>query len=124
MKQLITLAAICLLLAAASSANPLFNDKKPVKHHKINDDGKKEFLVLPNAKTGNATVSFKSDKAGKATIVVLNEDGNTVIKQSVKLVEGKNKIDVSNFTNLEEGYYTICLNTNSKSYSAPFLLWK
>ena len=123
MKQLITLAATCLLLAAASSANPLSNDKKPAKH-KNNDDGKKEFRVMPNFKTGNATVSFKSDKAGKATIVVLNEDGNTVIKQAVKLTEGKNKIDINNFTSLEEGYYTICLNTNYKSYSAPFLLWK
>jgi hypothetical protein len=123
MKQLIALAAICLMLAAASSANPVFNDKNPAKH-KSNDDGRKDFQVLPNFKTGNATVSFKSDKAGKATIVVLNEDGNTVIKQAVKLTEGKNKIDISNFTTLEEGYYTICLNTNYGSYSAPFLLWK
>jgi methionine-rich copper-binding protein CopC len=123
MKQLIALAAICLLLAAASSANPLLNDKNPAKNKPV-DDGKKEFLVLPDYKTGNATVSFKADKAGKATIVVLNEDGNTVIKQEVKLVEGKNKIGINNFTNLQEGYYTICLNTNYKSYSSPFLLWK
>ena len=123
MKQLITLAAISLMIATTATANPLFNDKKPAKH-KNNDDGKKEFHVMPNFKTGNATVSFKSDKAGKATIVVLNEDGNTVIKQAVKLTEGKNKIDINNFTSLEEGYYTICLNTNYKSYSAPFLLWK
>ncbi len=123
MKQLIALAAICLLLAAASSANPLLNDKKPAKHKPI-DDGKKEFLVMPDYKTGNATVSFKSDKAGKATIVVLNEDGNMVIKQEVKLLEGKNKIGINNFTSLQEGYYTICLNTNYKSFSSPFLLWK
>lgn len=124
MKQLITLAAICLLLVAASSASSLSHDKKPSKHHKNIDDGKKDFQVLPNYKTGNATVSFKADKAGKATIVVLNEDGSTVIKKQVKITEGKNKIDINNFTNLEEGYYTICLNTNYKSWSAPFLLWK
>lgn len=123
MKQLITLAAICLLLAAASSATPVFHDKKPIKN-KVIDDGKKDFQVLANYKTGNATVSFKAEKAGKGTIVVLNEDGAAVIKQSVKLTEGKNKIDISNFTNLAEGYYTICLNTNYGSYSAPFLLWK
>ncbi len=122
MKQLIALAATCIMFAAASSANPVFHDKKPA--NKINDDGKKDFQVLPNYKTGNATVSFKANKAGKATIVVLNEDGSTVIKQEVKLVEGKNKIDISNFTSLAEGYYTICLNTNYKSWSAPFLLWK
>ncbi len=122
MKQLITLAAICLLLAAASSANPVFHDK-PAKRTVI-DDGKKDFQVLANYKTGSATVSFIADKAGKGTIVVLNEDGAAVIKQPVKLTEGKNKIDISNFTNLSEGYYTICLNTNYGSFSAPFLLWK
>lgn len=123
MKQLITLAALCFLFMAAS-ASPMSHDKKPAKHHKNIDDGKKDFLVLPNYKTGNATVSFKADRAGKATIVVLNEDGSTVIKQQVKIVEGKNKIDIGNFTSLAEGYYTICLNTNYKSWSAPFLLWK
>lgn len=124
MKQLIVLAATCFLLAASSSANSISSDKKPVKHHKNNDDGKKYFLVLPNYKTGNATVSFKADKGGKATIVVLDENGSTVIKQPVNITGGKNKIDISNFTSLKEGYYTICLNTNYKTWSAPFLLWK
>lgn len=123
MKQLLMLAAICLLLALASSANPVSHDKKPTRH-KVTDDGKKSLQVLANYKTGNATVNFNSGKAGKATIVVLNENGNTVIKQGIKLQEGKNKIDISHFTDLEEGYYTICLNTNYASYSAPFLLWK
>jgi hypothetical protein len=124
MKQLITLAAICFLLAAASSANPILNDTKPARHHTNNDDGKREIQVSPNPKTGNALVSFKAEKAGNAVIVVLNESGATVIKQQVKLAEGKNKIDISNFTSLQEGYYTVCLNTNYKTYSAPFLLWK
>ncbi len=124
MKQLIVLAALCLLLAAASSATPNTGDKKPAKHHKKAEEPKKDFQVLPNYKTGNATVTFTSGKTGKGTIVVLNEEGTTVIKQQVKLTEGKNKIDISNFTNLEEGYYTICLNTNYNTWSAPFLLWK
>lgn len=123
MKQLIALAAICILLAAASSASPVFNEKKPAKHKTI-DDGRKGFEVMPDYKTGNATVSFTADKAGKGTIVVLNEEGSTVITKAVKLSEGKNKISISNFTSLAEGYYTICLNTNYKSWSAPFLLWK
>jgi len=123
MKQLLLLAAICILLAAASSANPVFNDKKPAKH-KTTDDGRKDFQVLPDYKTGNASVTFTAGKAGKGTIVVLDEDGKTVITKPVKLIDGKNKIGISNFTSLAEGYYTICLNTNYKSYSAPFLLWK
>jgi hypothetical protein len=124
MKQLLILAALCILFGAAASANPTINDKKPAKHHKKTEDGKKDFQVLPNYKTGNATVSFTSGRSGKGTIVVLNEEGATVIKLQVQLTEGKNKIDISNFTNLEEGYYTICLNTNYKTWSAPFLLWK
>lgn len=124
MKQLIVLAALCLLLAAASSATPAVTDKKPSKTHKKTDDPARDFQVLPNYKTGNAIVTITSAKTGKGTIVVLNEAGAIVIKQQVKLTEGKNKIDISNFTNLEEGYYTICLNTNYKTWSAPFLLWK
>lgn len=124
MKQLIVLAALCILFGAAASATPTFRDKKPAKHYKKTEEPKKDFQVLPNYKTGNATVSFISEKTGKAAIVVLNENGATVIKQQVTLVEGKNKIDISNFTNLDEGYYTICLNTNYKTWSAPFLLWK
>lgn len=124
MKQLLVLAALCVLLGAAASATPNTNDKKPARHHKKTEDPKRDFQVMPNYKTGNAIVSFTSDRPGKGTIVVLNEDGTIVIKQKVKLSEGKNKIDVSNFTNLDEGYYTICLNTNYETWSAPFLLWK
>jgi len=124
MKQLIVLASLCLLLAAASSATANIHDKKPAKRHKKAEEPRKEFQVLPNYKTGNATVTFTAGKPGKGTIVVLNEEGVTVIKQQVTLTEGKNKIDISKFTNLEEGYYTICLNTNYNNWSAPFLLWK
>jgi hypothetical protein len=124
MKQFIIAAAACFLFAAALPATALSHDKKPARHHKTIDDGKKSFQVLPNYKTGNATVSFVADKAGKATIVVLNEDGGTALKQEVKIVVGKNKIDISNFTDLKEGYYTICLNTSYKTWSAPFLFWK
>lgn len=124
MKQLILLAALCVLMGAAASANSLIDDKKPADRSRKTEDNRKDFQVFPNYKTGNATVTFTSGKTGKGTIVVLNEDGETVIKQQVKLTEGKNKIDISNFTNLDEGYYTICLNTNYKTWSAPFLLWK
>lgn len=124
MKQLLVLAALFILFGAAVSATPNTNDKKPAKRHKKAEDPKKDFQVLPNYKTGNATVSFTSGVTGKGNIVVLNEQGNTVIKQQVKLTEGKNKVEISNFTNLEEGFYTICLNTNYNTWSAPFLLWK
>ena len=124
MKQLITLMVIIFTIANSATANPAFDDKKPTTHSRFPEDVKDQLLVTPNPKTGNAQVSFTSEKAGKGMIVVLDEAGNTVLKQQVTLAEGKNKINVNNFINLEEGYYTVCLNTQHKTFSAPFLLWK
>jgi hypothetical protein len=124
MKQLIIFTAIIFCVAANSSANPTFDDKKPSGRSHFNAEIKTQLTIIANPKTGDAMVSFTAAKNGKATIIVLDEAGNTVLKQVVSLAGGKNKINVSNFANLGEGYYTICLNTSHKAYSAPFLLWK
>lgn len=125
MKQFITALVISLSLTASATSNPVLSDKTPAKNTLHKHEGRKdELIVLPNPKTGNPLVSFKSDKAGKGIIVVLDESGNTVLKQQVKLTAGKNKISINNSASLQEGYYTVCVNTNYKTYSAPFLLWK
>ncbi len=124
MKQLITLMAITVFIATATTATPAFDDKKPAGRSRFPEDIKYGLKVSPNLKTGNAIVTFTSEKTGKGMIVVLNEEGNIVLKQQVTLEEGKNKINVNNFIDLAEGYYTVCLNTSHKTYSAPFLLWK
>ncbi|MBL0356162.1 MAG: T9SS type A sorting domain-containing protein [Chitinophagaceae bacterium] len=124
MKQLIILLAAMFTIASSITAHPTFEDKKPAARSRFPEDIKNQLLVTPNPKTGNALVRFTSEKAGKGMIVVLDETGNTVLKQQVVLLEGKNKINVNNFVNLAEGYYTVCLNTQHKTYSAPFLLWK
>ena len=80
--------------------------------------------IIPNTKTGDIQVCFNAEKAGKATIVVLNESGKTVLTQKVQLVTGKNYLNVNNFSSLSEGDYTVCLNTSYGAFSSPFLLWK
>lgn len=124
MKQFITLLAIIFTIATTATARPISDDKNPSVRSKRFNDEKHELKLSPNPKTGNVLVSFTAEKNGKGMIVVLDEAGNTVLKQPVTIAEGKNKINVNNFINLEEGYYTVCVNTNHSTYSAPFLLWK
>ena len=129
MKQIITTLAIGFLITSVNahhlSINPLLknNFSKTITVNHI-DRGKNGLNVIPNPKTGDIQVSFKSAKAGKATIVVLDESGKTVLTQKVQLAAGKNNININNFNDLAEGDYTVCLNTNYGAYSSPFLLWK
>lgn len=124
MKQFITLLAICLSMAATAAAHSTVENRKHSGSSPYKDNIKNELQVSTNHKTGSALVTFTSEKTGKGTIVVLDEAGNTVIRQTVTVAKGKNKINVNNFTHLQEGYYTVCLNTQYKTFSAPFLLWK
>jgi hypothetical protein len=126
MKQIITTLVICIsitsLHAGSFSSNPIL--KNHLKITARDNPVSKRLVVLPNPKTGDIQVSFKAEKASKATIVVLNESGATVLTQKVQLTAGKNNININNFTDLAEGDYTVCLNTNYGAYSSPFLLWK
>jgi hypothetical protein len=127
MKQIITTLVISFLITSANahylSNNPLLKNHFNKTVNGI-DRGKNGLNVIPNPKTGDIQVSFKSAKAGKATIVVLDESGKTVLTQKVQLAAGKNNININNFNDLAEGDYTVCLNTNYGAYSSPFLLWK
>lgn len=82
------------------------------------------FLTPVDVKPGNALVNFTIKKACKGTLVVVDEFGVTVLKQQVILIAGKNKITIQNISRLNEGNYTFCLNTNYKTYSTTFVLWK
>jgi len=125
MKQLITALVLGLSITASLSANPVIADNKPAKPAIDKNNGDRdELVIVPNPKTGSALLSFKAEKASKGMVMVFNEAGNIVLKQPVKLAAGKNKINLSCFTNLEEGNYTVCLNTRHKIYSVPLLLWK
>ncbi len=129
MKQIISTLVICLSITTVNAGS--FSNNPILKNHlkvKSPDDifslVNKRLIVLPNPKTGDIQISFKAGKTGKATIVVLDESGATVLKQKVQLVAGKNNININNFNDLAEGDYTVCLNTNYGTYSSPFLLWK
>ncbi len=125
MKQLITALVLSLSITASLTANPVITGKKPIKSAiDAREGGKDELVILPNPKTGSAIISFKAEKSCKGMVIVFDEAGNVVMKQPVKLAAGKNKININNFTALEEGNYTVCLNTTHKIYSAPFILWK
>jgi len=124
MKQLITALVLSLSITATICANPLFIDKNPAHRNTKFEGGKDELSILPNPKTGNALLGFKADRASKGVVMVFDESGKVVLKQPVVLASGKNKININSFTNLQEGNYTVCLNTNHKIYSTAFLLWK
>lgn len=118
MKQIINLLLITIISSTLLSATPLFIDETG-----FNFKGK-ELWLKPNPTSGNAQVTFTIKKAGKGTVIILDESGTTVLKQQVQLVAGKNKITLNNITRLNEGNYTICLNTNYATYSTPLVLWK
>ena len=128
MKQIINTLVICLAITTVSASPSLINPIATFKNHMLTnnngDRGRNELVVIPNRKTGDIQVSFKAAKAGKATIVVLDEAGTMVLQQKVQLVAGKNNININDFNNLAKGDYTVCLNTYYGSYSSPFLLWK
>jgi hypothetical protein len=130
MKQIIATLVIYFSITAVN-AGGLFSHPILKKHLKATvhdnsfyDRGKKALVVLPNPKTGDIQVSFKAEKAGRGTIVILDESGATVLTQKIQLSVGKNNFNINNFNSLAEGDYTVCLNTNYGAFSSPFLLWK
>jgi maltose-binding protein MalE len=125
MKKFIMLMAISVSLLAATqvSAHSLSFDR-PGKKAKKSFTPKQELTVLPGGPNGEVKVIFNAAKAATAKIVVLSEEGATVLEQTAKILPGKNKINISSFSKLGEGYFTICVNTHYKTWSAPFLMWK
>ncbi len=127
MKQLIAALVLSFSITATVSANSIQINQLPLRADRDTskfEGGKDELAISPNTKTGSALLTFKADKEGKGTVIVFNEAGKIVLKQPVKLLAGQNKINVHQLTNLEEGNYTVCLNTSHKIYSTPLLLWK
>ena len=103
MKQLITALVLSLSITASVTANPIITGEKPANCTTDKfDGGKDELVISADLKTGNASLSFKADKAGKGMVMVFDEAGNVVLKQPVKLTAGKNKINISNLAGLKD----------------------
>ena len=118
MKKLITLSLISLIGITNASSKPFATGVL------TNNSKSKTLVASAELIPVNAHVNFKIKKAGKGTLVVVDEFGITVLTQQVKLIAGKNKITIDNITSLKEGNYTCNLTTNHKIYSAAFVLWK
>ena len=122
MKQFISITAMSLLIsisALATNSNTIPGDEN------FNLGGSKKGLtVMPNPTTGDAQILFVAGKNAKAFIKVFDTNGNLVLNQDNELAVGKNKININNFTKLEEGNYTIQLIANNKIYTSTFVMWK
>ena len=118
MKKLITLSLISLISITLASSKSYTIDVSS------NNSKSETFLTSADLKPVNAHVNFTIQKAGKGTLVVVDESGITVLKQPLMMVAGKNKITINNISRLNEGNYTICVNTSYKTYSTAFVLWK
>lgn len=124
MKTLTSLFAAYFLLASVNAATLNVNPFAAGKMNNAMRIENKGLTIVPNAKTGDVQVVFNTVKAGKATITIVNQDGKTVLTQKVELTAGKNNINVNNFSELEEGNYTVTLTSTEGNFSSPFLLWK
>ena len=125
MKQTIGMLVVAILISTAIVASPsLVNNSISSALNNIENPGKNELVIVPSFKTGAAKISFKSVKAAKGSIVVLDEQGNTVLKQDAAIEAGKNTLIINNFTSLNEGAYKVCVKAGKKTYTSSYLLWK
>lgn len=118
MKKLITLSLISLISITLASS------KSFAICVSSTNNKSKTFLNSADLKPVNGHVNFTIQKAGKGTLVVVDESGITVLKQPLMLIAGKNSITINNISSLNEGNYTICVSTSHKTYSTAFVLWK
>ncbi len=122
MKQFITLAVATLFFSNVLIANSF--DPTPEYTNFHLGSSKKSITIIPNKATGDVQVLFVSNKPATALIKVFDANGKVVLKQESQLTEGKNKVNIDQFTALPEGSYTIKLTSNNKQYSSSFVLWK
>lgn len=84
----------------------------------------KEMTIVPDRKSGEMTVRFKSSNEATATITVKDEAGKVVLQQTNQLSTGVNNLPITNSLKLAEGTYTLSLVVNSQTYSSSFLIWQ
>ncbi len=122
MKQFISITAVSMLISISVFATD-GSTKKTDENFNLGGS-KKGLIVMPNPATGDAQILFVSGKTANALIKVFDINGNMVLNQDSKLAVGKNKVNINNFTKLDEGNYSIQLITNNKIYASTFVLWK
>ena len=125
MKKLtFTLSVFCMLSLAtqpvfsATTTNQRFNDRSKTGKNK------NALSIGSNRATGDLQLHFTADKAGKASILVLNESGEIMLHQTDELTDCINTIPLKNATELTGGSYVVRLTLNDITYTANFLIWK
>ncbi len=81
-------------------------------------------IITPNNKTNNIEVNLKVRKKQIVTFTIINQYGDIVNTIPVQVKKGKNKIDITNSSNLDEGTYTITMVTNRETTNTKFIIWK
>jgi Secretion system C-terminal sorting domain len=83
-----------------------------------------EMIISPNPSSTNAQLKIKMNRAAVGDITVFDAAGKIVLKQQASLLAGKNTVVINNITTLNDGYYTVRLNTNNEIFSTKLLVWK
>ena len=96
----------------------------PLPNNFLHQTFSKAITILPEAGTKNIKIVFDSESPKAAAITVLDKDGKKVLHQATHLSAGMNAIDIINFSLLNEGSYSIQLNTNNKTYTSTIIIWK
>ena len=91
---------------------------------KIADWVNGEMVISPNPSSNNAQIKIKMIKPTIGDITVFDAAGKIVLKQQASLLAGNNTIVINNITTLNDGYYTVRLNTNNETFSTKLLVWK
>jgi hypothetical protein len=87
-------------------------------------DKKNEISIGANRTTGEMQLRFTTDKAGKASITVLNDLGEIVLQQTETVTNSLNTIPLKKATELNEGSYTVRLVIHKETYHTRFMIWK
>ncbi|MBC7828295.1 MAG: T9SS type A sorting domain-containing protein [Chitinophagaceae bacterium] len=70
---------------------------------------KQSIGIYPNPAVSQATLYFKSEKSGSATIHILSMKGALIAKQNIQVVNGENALALSGISNLPAGVYNVQL---------------
>ncbi len=85
---------------------------------------KTTITVSSNRATGDMLLYIVAEKAGEATISLVNESGSTVLQQTNKVTKSKNVISLKDIQALAEGTYTVRMVLHNQTFSTTFMIWK
>jgi hypothetical protein len=78
--------------------------------------------VYPNPVSSSATVFVHSDRAGAATLRVMNMQGATLMTQNNVVSKGENAISLQHLPTLPSGVYSLQVSVNGNTYVTRMLV--